>query len=207
MFEYSFKKSNLLIRVKKLFFPCFLTLFCFQVCLPLSASASEAALLVSLGMPDQTLKSYLDQARDLGIPVVIRGLYTQKKHQSQAGVMGSFEDTVGRIKNLIADKKAGIDSNEEQNRKKGLGASIYPNLFRAFKVGVVPALVVYDSKSAPCIKQAGQQSYTPCFSDSFDIAYGNTPMKKLLSRIADQSQSNERAQYAMALLHAQEVYP
>lgn len=194
-----------LIRTKKLRLSYFLGLLPLMVFLPLSVNASQAALLVSLGMPDQTLKSYLVQAKNIGIPVVIRGLYTKKEHRAQAGVVGSFKDTVERVKGLISDNgKKSLSGN--QKRIKGLGVSIDPTLFRSFQVGVVPALVVYDSKSDPCMKHVDQPSYTPCFSDRYDIAYGNTPIKKMLTRIADQSQSDDRSHYALSLLQAQEVH-
>ena len=38
--------------------------------------AAQAVLLVSLGMPDNALRAYFQQARQYHIPVVIRGLYT-----------------------------------------------------------------------------------------------------------------------------------
>jgi len=91
--------------------------------------AEKAVLLVSLGMPDSTLKAYLRQGKEAQIPVVIRGLYTDKENLSNHPYVGSFKDTASRIKRIMGKEQIG-------------GVSIDPTLFRAFGVKVVPALVI-----------------------------------------------------------------
>ena len=149
--------------------------------------ASQAVLLVSLGMPDNALKAYLQQGKQYHIPVVIRGLYTEKHDYSATPSIGSFGDTARRVKKLVHNSKVG-------------GVSINPLLFRAFDINVVPALVVYNDDLS-CIRQTAHAPYQPCAKNSFDVIVGNLPVKKLLSIVAHQSTSAARSELSKSLLN------
>lgn len=148
--------------------------------------AERAVLLVSLGMPNNTLKLYLTQAKQYHIPVVIRGLYTQKDHKNAKPFVGSFKDTVSRVQSLVKDSNTG-------------GVSINPLLFRAFGIKVVPALVVYNEGRA-CLDWASHATGPTCDKDEFDVVYGNQPIKTLLKRISEDYDEGHRADYANFLL-------
>ena len=148
--------------------------------------ASHAVLLVSLGMPDNTLKSYFKQAKQYHIPVVIRGFYTDKQDTSADHTIGSFGDTAKRVKTLL------------QNNVQG-GLSINPLLFRAFGIKVVPALVIYNDIE-DCIKATAHAPKKRCDEDRYDVIYGNLPINKQLKVIASRSQNPTRSEYANSLL-------
>lgn len=156
--------------------------------------ASKAVLLVSLGMPDLSLKQYIKQAHQYRIPVVIRGLYKQEDYKeviSGDKYIGSFKDTATRIKNLIGPKGQG-------------GLSINPLVFRAFAIQAVPTLVVYDD-SLSCIRESAHSIYKHCELSSYDVVYGNAPLTKLLNIITDKSASTDRAKYAYMLLGSKKI--
>lgn len=162
---------------------------CFCILLFLMAPFSEAehaVLFVSLGMPDNALAAYFKQGKQYHIPVVIRGLYTQKQNQSTNPYVGRFKDTANRVKKLLNKSKVG-------------GVSIDPILFRAFHIKVVPALVVYNDHLS-CINQTNHAPYTPCSTGRFDVIFGNLPIKKLLSVISNQSHSGARSDFSQSLL-------
>ncbi len=148
--------------------------------------ASQAVLFVSLRMPDNALKAYFKQGKQYHIPLVIRGLYTEKQNEIANQFVGSFRDTANRVKQLIKESKAG-------------GVSIDPLLFRAFNIHVVPALVVYDD-DLTCIKQTNHVIYISCPVSRLDIISGNLPIKKLLSIVANQSKSSMRSEFSKSLL-------
>lgn len=180
---------------------------------PLSGLAVQAALLVSLGMPDAALKAYLIQSRQAAIPLVIRGLYgaspsanaigqTEKNTVASSQIenfskkntinpepspLGSFRATAERLQQLLVHPAQG-------------GVVIDPVLFRAFAVHAVPALVIYDAPLS-CLKHANRitDENPPCDESHFDVAMGNLPLEKLLARIAQRSRSPERAAYAQQL--------
>ena len=149
--------------------------------------AEKAVLLVSLGMPDNTLKLYLTQAKQYHIPVVIRGLYTKKGRKRARPFVGSFKDTVNRVQSLVKDRNSG-------------GVSINPLLFRAFGVKVVPALVIYH-EGRSCLDWAAHAAGPTCGNSEFDVAYGNQPIKTLLKRISEDFDEGHRADYANLLLN------
>ena len=148
--------------------------------------AQKAVLLVSLGMPDSTLKSYLKQAKSYQIPVVIRGLYTDKKNQSSHPYVGSFQDTAMRVKELVGESNLG-------------GVSIDPTLFRAFGIKVVPAFVVYDEQQS-CLEKSNRSFYPVCPANTFDVVFGNLSIEKQLYRIVHESKSGDRVSFAQYYL-------
>ncbi len=147
---------------------------------------SQAVLLVSLGMPDNALIAYLRQAHQYHIPLVIRGLYTDKNTKAENPYVGSFKDTANRVKQLVQKSKMG-------------GVSINPLLFRAFDIKAVPALVLYDD-GLSCIQQTAHAPSTPCDKNTYDVVYGNIPIYKQLAIISDQSSSPERANFSKLIL-------
>lgn len=85
---------------------------------------NNAILFVSLGMPKLALRQYLLQSKQLGIPLVIRGLLNN-----------SYPDTAKRIYQILHPKNTG---------KKSIsgGFEIDPVYFKKFHISVVPALVI-----------------------------------------------------------------
>lgn len=146
------------------------------------AMATSSVLAVSLGMPDQSLKQYIQQAHQLHIPIVIRGLYTNPNDKTANKMIGSFRDTELRMKKLIGKSKHG-------------GISIDPMVFRAFHIKVVPTFVVFNSYH--CIRQKGAS----CSKNSFDSIKGNIPLNKSLSIISQKSTSPERQSYCQTKLN------
>jgi type-F conjugative transfer system pilin assembly protein TrbC len=150
--------------------------------------ATHSALFVSLAMPDRVLKSYFVQARNYNIPVLIRGLYYYDSDHSVNKAIGSFKDTTSRMSELIKKKDKG-------------GVSIDPILFRSFAVNAVPALVVYSDTSCIIRKNHNTKS---CSSSSYDVVYGNIPIKKQLAIIASNSKDNSRSNYAKTLVEKED---
>lgn len=148
-----------------------LLLFCLST---LPVMSANVVLMISLAMPDDALKLYFTEAHNLHIPVVIRGFYYNNDKKS--GYIGNFKDTVGRINHLL------------KNRDHG-GLSVDPLIFRAFNVRAVPALAVYDDDLS-CIRRS--RHLEKCPEDSFDIVYGNLPIKQMLKIISNHTKSNKR---------------
>lgn len=92
----------------------------------------NAMLFVSLGMPKLVLRQYLIQSKELGIPLVIRGL-----------LQNSYPVTAKRIYQILHPK------NTEKNFQKEIkgGFEIDPVYFRKFHISVVPALVVTNGSN------------------------------------------------------------
>lgn len=203
------KSQHMGMRLKKSVIPFTVVGSLLAVGWPLSGLAVQAALLVSLGMPDATLKSYVIQSRQAAIPLVIRGLYgsyspQEKKISEKRGKpeaheansnrlrqasspFGSFRATALRLRQLMGQSAQG-------------GVVIDPVLFRAFSVQAVPALVVYETPLA-CLQHGNTAigKPSPCDRAQYDVAMGNLPLEKLLARIAQGSPSTERAAYAAQL--------
>lgn len=177
------KKLN---SIKQMFLKTSVSMLFF--CITSSSLASNAVLLVSLGMPDAVLKAYLKQGKQYHIPIVIRGLYSEKAHLASNPIIGNFKDTAERVKALTQDNKMG-------------GVSINPLLFRAFNVKTVPAFIVYDDHLS-CLESVNKTPYQSCQPDTFDVQFGNLPLPKLLSHVADQSDDASRAASCKARLKA-----
>ena len=158
-----------------------LAVVCVTLGLSLQSSASTL-LFVSLGMPDLVLKQYLRQANAYHIPVIIRGLYTAKDHDG--GQVGSFRDTVDRIKGLV-----GKDT-------KNQGVEINPVLFKQFNIQVVPSLVITSDDS--CIKSSSKTKL--CSIDQYDIVKGNMPIETMLQFVVKNSKNTWRISQAENIL-------
>lgn len=81
-------------------------------------------LLVSLGMPQQTVQLYLDQSSRLGVPLIIRGL-----------INNDFKTTMNMIAKLMI---------KENGMVRKTGMAIDPHPFRDYNIQSVPALIVTD---------------------------------------------------------------
>ena len=152
--------------------------------------AARAALLVSLSMPDNTLKAYVRQSERYAIPIVIRGLYKNPKNPLARNHIGSFKDTVMRIEKIVGNEKTG-------------GVSIDPLLFQAFAIHAVPALVIYNEHDA-CLQKTNARANAACSAQRFDVVYGNAPIQTLLSVVKNQTTSLKRRNFVEALLRSGE---
>lgn len=95
---------------------------------PALKSGPAPMVLISLSMPESTIKALIHETFALGGGVVVRGL-----------VEGDFEKTITRIRDL-AGKNAG-------------GIMIDPTLFKRFKVARVPAFVLPLQNIEPCTSE------------------------------------------------------
>ena len=78
-------------------------------------------LFVSFSMPDNSLRTWIAQAPQLQIPIVIRGLYQD-----------SLLKTQRKVATLLHDDQGGI--------------AIDPTLFEEFSIDKVPTLVLANAK-------------------------------------------------------------
>lgn len=152
------------------------------LCFPLllfapAVIAAHALILVSLGMPDATLKALFRQAHRAQVPVFIRGLYTAPGDR-QAPAMGSFRDTAARVRTLLGPHG---------------GVLINPLPFRAFHIRAVPALVIADD--AGCTTSGAR-----CAKNRFDVLSGNVPLKTAARIIARRSTDAARAALARRIV-------
>lgn len=185
--------------IKYVFFICFL------ISTTSFANKNSILLFVSLGMPDNALKSYLLQAKQYHIPVVIRGLYTDNNDLSADKTVGSFNDTANRIFNLLKSQETAQDHQKNINtlQKTMGGVSINPLLFRSFGINVVPALVVTNNSN--CIAVNHQpNSNEHCSTSDFDVVFGNIPIQKQLNIIAEKSDNKMRVTLAVNRLRQYE---
>lgn len=154
--------------------------------IPISSFSEHAVLFVSLGMPDAVLRAYVQQAHRHHIPVVIRGLYTNPTHDDGPNKIGNFHDTIERMQHLLLSSSAG-------------GLSIDPLLFQAFSIASVPALVIFDDQLS-CVHTPSTTPASACDPKTFDVVYGNGPLKKLIQVVRDRSEQIKRLAYAHYLL-------
>lgn len=156
-------------------------------------SQGSIIFFVSLSMPDEVLKAYLQQAASVHIPVVIRGLYSNPKHAHSNNALnssvkiGSFEDTTKRVFQLL---KGSMSKNKDFSSLSG-GVSINPILFKKFSIQVVPALVVVSQQST-CLQKSVGTGNENCSVIDYDVVFGNVPLKTSLSLLAEKSTDQPR---------------
>src|SRR3990167_11119403 len=169
-------------------------LFILFSCIALSTQANEISantnnnnilLFVSLGMPKDVLRQYLIQAKIYHIPVLIRGLYTDKNDLTADKTVGSFKDTANRVLQILKSEKG--------FKKSMGGVSINPLLFRSFHITVVPALVVTNHANTCITKNHEHNENIQCPENDFDVIYGNIPIRKQLKIISQKTNSFHRA--------------
>ncbi len=115
----------------------------------------SAIIFVSFSMSDESIASYLRDAKKIHASVVIRGL-----------VNNSFKETFLKMASIV--KQAG-----------GGGAELNPPVFKKFSISCVPAVVVLPSDI-----NIGS-SNTPFEKANFDVVYGNIPLYDALKTVRD----------------------
>src|SRR3990167_10568232 len=161
---------------------------------------NKCFLFVSLGMPINTLSQYLVQAKQYHIPVLIRGLYTQKNDAITDKTVGSFDDTANRIFKILKNEDENKKDITELKKSMG-GVSINPLLFRSFSIRVVPALVITDDQSDCVTKSHSKNEHVLCPKSNFDVVYGNIPIYKQLKIISEKTTNVERKSIVLGILN------
>jgi len=135
---------------------------------PLGPPANPAAggiyVAVSLSMPPEALRALARDAHKAGATVVIRGL-----------VDGSFKATLLKVREVFDDRSAG-------------GVAIDPQVFKAFNVTGVPAVIAARSPVEPCGKLGCSPQIPP-----FDKVSGNISLEAALKILADEGENGQAA--------------
>jgi len=127
---------------------------------------------VSLSMPPQAVRALARDAHRAGARVVIRGL-----------VDGSFKATLIKVREVFDDRSAG-------------GVAIDPQVFKAFDVTAVPAIIAARSPVESCGKLGCSPEIPP-----FDLVSGNISLEAALKTLADEGENGQAvAQAALARL-------
>ncbi|MGR6831160.1 type-F conjugative transfer system pilin assembly protein TrbC [Aliivibrio wodanis] len=134
------------------------------------ADASGIMIFASLGMPKTALKQLMQQASDLNVPVVIRGLWEN-----------DFAATVNKVQSLILS--------EDGDTILG-GVEINPVWFKQFNIQQVPAFVAINK--GQCIGEP------PCDAADYDIVYGNVSLYNALETIANKGAYPEIARAVLS---------
>lgn len=98
-------------------------------------------VLVSLSMPEQSLKQWSEQANQVGATLVLRGL-----------VENSIKKTVEKAQQLFGEKEQG-------------GFSVDPERFQMFKVDKVPAVVLLTNEAIACDKEPCEPVFDIVYGD------------------------------------------
>jgi len=135
---------------------------------PLGPPADPAVggiyVAVSLSMPQEALRALVRDAHKAGATVVIRGL-----------VDGSFKATLLKVREVFNDRSAG-------------GVAIDPQVFKAFGVTAVPAIIAARSAVEPCGKLGCSPEIPP-----FDRVSGNISLEAALKILADEGENGQAA--------------
>ncbi len=132
---------------------------------------SPAILFVSFSMSDESIASYLRNAKKIHASVVIRGL-----------INNSFKDTFLKMTYIV--KQAG-----------GGGVELNPSVFKKFSISRVPAVVVLPSN----INVSSLN--TPFKKTDFDVVYGDIPLYDALKTVRDHGVvSRQKADELLSLL-------
>jgi|SRR3990170_9014595 len=131
----------------------------------------EAIVFVSFSMPELSLKQIIQDAAHYKIPVVIRGLYKN-----------SFRKTIEKMFELV-----------KENNKGGL--LINPKWFKEYEIKAVPAVVVGQRYAENII---GEKNEVRKGYKKNDVVYGNIPIKRALSIIAERGDASDVAKSILA---------
>ena len=123
--------------------------------------APQVVVFVSFSMPALSLKQIIQDASRYQIPVVVRGLYEN-----------SFRKTIEKIFDLVKENNKG-------------GILINPNWFKGYDIKAVPAVVVTDRVNGNKESKVDKRTYNKEINKS-DVVYGNIPLKRALTIIAEQ---------------------
>ena len=121
-------------------------------------------------MPKTALTQLMQQASDLNVPVVIRGLWEN-----------DFAATVNKVQSLILS--------ENGDTILG-GVEINPVWFKQFNIQQVPAFVAINK--GQCIGDP------PCDAANFDVVYGNVSLYNALETIANKGAYPEIARAVLS---------
>jgi len=131
----------------------------------------SAIIFISFSMSDESIVSYLRDAKKIHASVVIRGL-----------INNSFKDTFLKMASIV--KQAG-----------GGGVELNPPVFKKFSISHVPAVVVLSSDISV------GYSNTPLEKANFDVVYGDIPLYDALKTVRDHGVvSNKKADELLSLL-------
>jgi len=114
----------------------------------------DILIFISFAMPDESIKSWLADANTIGASVVIRGL-----------INNNWPKTLAKMNSLLSDDLQG-------------GVQIDPELFQAFDISKVPAVVVVKPVSTSCQTQLSCNDY-----GKFDVIYGNVSLRYALEKL------------------------
>ena len=129
-----------------------------------NADAGGVYVAVSLSMPPEALRDLARAAHRAGARVVIRGL-----------VDGSFKATMTRVREVFDDRSAG-------------GVAIDPQVFKAFAVTAVPAVIAARSRVEPC----GTLGCNPV-PPAYDKISGNISLEAALRALAEDGGAGQAA--------------
>ena len=118
-----------------------------------------SVVLVSLSMPEESLRQISEQAREYGFSTVMRGL-----------VNNSFADTLSSLTEVF-----------EGDTENMPGISIDPTVFTRFDVEAVPAFIFLAEPLEPCETQGCTGDPAP----EHDILYGNVSFEYAAEWVAN----------------------
>lgn len=142
------------------------------------AELSEyGVVLVSMSMPEESLRQLSRQARTYGFSTVMRGL-----------VNNSFADTISRLTEVFGDDTENMP-----------GISIDPTVFVRFDVETVPAFIFLAEPLEPCETQGCAGDTAP----EHDILYGNVSFEYAAEWVANANGPGSNA--AQTLITQKEI--
>jgi conjugal transfer pilus assembly protein TrbC len=121
-----------------------------------------AIIFVSFSMPDESIVTYLRDAKKIHASVVIRGL-----------INNSFKETFLKMSSIV--QQAG-----------GGGVELNPPLFKKFTISRVPAVVIVPDNQ---ILSSKKSSSTEA---DFDVVYGDIPLFNALKIIRDHGSVSQK---------------
>jgi conjugal transfer pilus assembly protein TrbC len=136
--------------------------------------APQAVVFVSFSMPTLSLKQIIQDAAYYQIPVVVRGLCEN-----------SFRKTIEKIFDLVKEDNKG-------------GILINPVWFRKYDIKTVPAVVVSGGEADASSEEnkKNKRNEKSAKGDGFkktDVVYGNIPLKRALTIIAERGEVSKVA--------------
>jgi len=137
----------------------------------------QVFLLASFSMPPNVLRSMMDEAISLDIPVIFRGLVNNSVFDTQVALQAVFGDDA-----------------------KLVGFGIDPTIFTRFQIEAVPQLIVTRDQIDVCETTGCEGDPVPVH----DRVGGNIPLKDALQMIVmGQGDAIEVAKAALATIEAQ----
>ena len=136
-------------------------------------SEIQVFLLASFSMPAPTLRAMMQEARELGVPIVFRGFLGNSVFETQAAITEVFGEDADAV-----------------------GFGIDPTLFTRFRVESVPQVIVTSEPLDVCENSGCEGDVAP----RHDRIAGNIPLKAALEIIArGDGEASEAAFLALAM--------